>query len=76
MELIKFRKKIDDIDNQMFMLLKKRFDITDLVMQYKDSNRIKKFDETREKEILSRAESVDRRVEKIYKYILDVSKEE
>ncbi len=76
MELAKIREEIDDLDQQIFLLLKKRFDITDLVMDYKDSNNMPRRDNNREKEILSKAKATDERVETIYRDILDISKKE
>lgn len=79
-ELITLRNKIDEIDDSILELLKKRMDIVDLVGQLKRNNNTVIYHPDREKEIIERLISQDlgkltkSAVEAIYLEIFGVSR--
>ncbi len=52
MNIKKVRKEIDKLDNQLISTLKKRFELSKKVAEYKYKNSIKIFDRVRENEIV------------------------
>ncbi len=74
-EIIKYRKKIDEIDNELMRLLKERFYQTNIVMDIKKESGLNKLDKDREDIILDKAKLYGDEVYDIYQYILKVSKE-
>ena len=55
MNLQEYRAQIDAIDDQITDLLKRRFDLSQKIGEYKKQNGIPVCDKTREEEILARA---------------------
>lgn len=75
-----YRKKIDEIDEQLIRLLEERLDISVKIGEYKIENNLDVFDEKREKIVveknISRVENEDYRdlAEDFIKNLMDVSK--
>lgn len=49
--LLNFRRQLDDIDNEILILIKRRFHIVKKIGKYKFENQMEIFNETRENEI-------------------------
>ena len=79
MELKDYRKQIDETDNELVSLLKKRMDICGQIAQYKIENNLPTYDPVREAALLDNlcAKAGDRRnvVNAVYSEILKASKE-
>lgn len=52
MELLDLRKKLDSIDKEWILVLKKRMDLIPEVAEYKLKNNIKRYQPQREREII------------------------
>lgn len=53
------RKQIDKIDDEIIMLLVKRFEIVKLIGEHKQKHNLKVYDPEREKDIIQRLQSND-----------------
>lgn len=79
-ELTNARCQIDEIDNSIWALLQKRFDLSREVARIKSNFSLPIFDEKREEEVLAkiRALSCDNEVliaiEQIYKLVFELSR--
>ena len=75
-ELNEFRKKIDEIDNNIIELLLSRFTVVKDVAEYKKERGLEIFQKDREAEILAKiADKTDNEyILEIYKTILQTSK--
>lgn len=75
--LDKLRKEIDSIDNQLMDLLNKRYELTNQIGKIKQNDEIEITNKDREEEIL--VKSLDyknqKAIEKVYKEIMNVSKD-
>ncbi|MFA5692736.1 MAG: chorismate mutase [Acholeplasmataceae bacterium] len=78
-DLLKLRNNIDEIDNELIELLKKRFSIVIDVKKYKSINKLPVLDENREKEInlklKNKSGNFYKEIDLIYQAILKVSKD-
>lgn len=72
----KIRKEIDNIDEEIFQLLERRFSLTDTIGKYKKENNILIRDSKREEEIKLRMEKLENKIEikEIYERIFELSK--
>lgn len=75
--LIKLRKKIDELDDEIMKLLEKRFEISKQVKVIKKINHIEVEDKHREKEIIEKTKLYTNHhaIKEVYKTIMDESKE-
>ncbi len=80
-KLDKIREEIDDIDNKILLLLKRRFDLLPEVLEFKKRHGLPIYHPHREKDLLSKMRISARKigisvimVEKIYSLIINESK--
>lgn len=76
MNLEDFRKQIDQIDQKVIKLLKKRFEITQNIREFKQQNGLSVLDNAREDQILNRAAQGDysQQTKAVYKTVLEQSR--
>ena len=80
-DLLKFRKQIDNIDDDLLEVLKKRFDVVQEISKIKRESGLHIEDSVRQTEIIDRLYSKSndkilyRHLEKIYSSIFDSAKE-
>ena len=80
-DLLKFRKQIDNIDDDLLEILKKRFDVVQEISEIKRKSGLHIEDSVRQTEIIDRLHSKSndkilyRHLEKIYSSIFDSAKE-
>ena len=77
MNLEDFRKQIDQIDQKVIKLLKKRFEISQNIREFKQQNGLSVLDNAREDQILNRAAQGDysQQIKAVYKTVLEQSKQ-
>lgn len=81
-ELKTFREKIDEIDRNLVKYFEMRMEVSIKIAEYKKKNNLEIYDATREKAVieknLERLENKDfsESLEKFYKNLMDLSKEE
>lgn len=75
-QLDKLRKQIDQIDDSLMKLLNERFNITNQIGKFKQSEQIEITNNDREEEILSKTYGLDQQlaIKKIYQEIFSTSK--
>ena len=54
-QLLKWRKEINNIDNKIFKLFKKRFQVSRKIGNYKKKNKLKVIDFKRENQLIKKA---------------------
>lgn len=76
--IVLYRRKIDKIDNQIILLLKKRFKAVKVIMDYRKKNKMKLRDKEREKEILRKriksSKLSPKFVKRLFKLIINESR--
>lgn len=73
-KLASWRKQIDEIDNEIFNLLAKRYDVVKKVGRHKLENNIPFFDETRRREIITRKIEQAKKIGLPVKFIKNIYK--
>ena len=77
MKLEEYRNAIDGLDEKIVALLDERFELSELIGEYKKENSLPVCDPEREKELLEKVRKMSRRpdeCEVVYRAILDGSK--